>query len=124
MVSNGLSRRRKVLKRPLVCKSPKPGLCGDCTPSIDSPQQIAHPGDSVTFNIQLPCDPDPADTTIIITPLGPYVMNPTINVLTVNENLQWVGVAPAVVGEYVQSFNGVNSTKCHYTWSINMQVVP
>jgi len=122
MVSNGLSKRRRVLKRPIVCKSKTNKLCGDCTLTIDSPQQFSTPGQICEFQIALDCDPDPMDLIFNLTMQGAWTPTEPAPVLMVNNVAIWHATSPALVGLYEVRIDAINSSKCHHFGSIKMRV--
>lgn len=115
MVSNGLSKRRAVLKRPIVCKSKKPGDCGACVFDVDMPTSVCPVGGTLVMDLTLTCDPLPSVKTYAVTTRGAFTIievDPEIEVgITKRFTLQ----SPNNVGDYNVYVNVINKNKCHET---------
>jgi hypothetical protein len=114
MVSNGMSRRRLVLKRPIVCKTKKPADCGACTLVIDIGGQIIQVNGVFNLNVHLDCDPKPKFEQFVGSFGGAFgPLNP-LNVVDVNIATAWPFLAPGAPGVYLLAVKLVNKSACRF----------
>lgn len=124
MVSNGLSRRRRTLKRPLVCKSDKRGECGDCnfTAFMDAPPY--HVGEQHNLLVELGCDPDPRDTQFELQIKGPAVPVGPVPPLITNLEIPVPLRMPATPGTVTLQVDAINSDACLFRTLVGFTVLP
>jgi hypothetical protein len=116
MVSNGLSRRREVLKRPIVCKSKKPGYCGACTFDTDFPSGTSVPvGGQLPVDLLLTCDPKPSVLIYAVLIRGAFTIVEPDPEITVGVTKRFTLQAPTTEGTYLVYLTVVNKNKCHET---------
>jgi hypothetical protein len=122
VVSNGLSRRRRVLKRPIVCKSQDKGVCGDCLLTID-PAEITVPTlGHFTFQVQMACDPDPMDVHFALEMEGVFKPDEPAPTIQANDMVDWGATAPAANGIYLMTLQARNAGNCRFRQSIPVTV--
>lgn len=122
MVSNGLSSRRRTLKRPIVCKSKEGGLCGNCELTVEAvPPSIAVNG-SVLVTATLSCDKMPVQLDFTLTMVSDFTPPAFIPPLTPTLPSIFTAVAPATPGEYGIQITAINSTGCVFQASTLVQV--
>jgi hypothetical protein len=124
MVSNGLSRRRRTLKRPLVCKSERKGECGDCELTAFLSPGPHHVNEPSTLFIELNCDPDPRDSVFELTISGPFTV--TVPQPTIVPNIE-VAVSlknPATPGTVTIRVDCINSDACLFRASDGATILP
>lgn len=122
VVSNGLSSRRRTLKRPIVCKSKEGGLCGNCELTVEAVPPSLSVNSSVLVTATLSCDKMPVqldftpDFVSDFTPVGLLPpLTPTLPCI-------FTAVAPATPGDYGLQVTAINSTGCVFQASTVVQV--
>jgi len=123
MPSNSFSSRRKTLKRPIVCKSKETGICGACELSINLASNVCNSGATVEFPLTLFCDPDPRDTTFIVTMAGAFTPLAAPVTIVANGGASIFAIAPLALGDYLVRIDLLNSTRCAYFAQTLMHVV-
>jgi len=123
VTSNGLSSRRDVLKRPIVCKSKKPGDCGDCVLEAIPSQSIVAPGDPVIVLVTLHSVVRPAISQFHLFFIGGLIPNEESPPLFVDIPVAWSFTAPSAVGSYDCQFEAINPSKCDYHTSFPLEVI-
>lgn len=122
MVSNGLSSRRRTLKRPIVCKSKEGGLCGFCVLSVEAiPPSIAVNG-LVMVTVTLSCDKMPQQLNFTPDLISDFSLVGLMPPLTPQTPAIFNAVAPATPGDYGIEIVAINPTGCVYEGSTLVQV--
>ncbi len=112
MPSNGLSRRRRVLKRPLVCKSKPTGDCGACSFDVELIPQNGPGGSQFIAHCLLTCDPNPSHDGFALSAQGGAAPNPPTAGLTPNIAFDWQFTAPAGIASYLITIYAINQDRC------------
>lgn len=115
MVSNGLSSRRLVLKRPIVCKSkPRPG-CGACQLAINLTTDSVPVNSPLGVQLELICNPEPDNKEFMIEVVSAFEPIPPMPPLLPNAILLITLAAPGTPGEYAIAIHARNQNRCEFT---------
>jgi len=114
MVSNGMSVRRRTLKRPIVCRSKPDGNCGDCSLEWELIPDVMTGGQTVEVQIQLVCVDNPLDLNFTLFMEGPFLLVPINPLITANVVNLFHAIAPLQAGTYEPTIYAINSQHCQY----------
>jgi hypothetical protein len=117
VVSNALSRRRKTLKRPIVCKS-KRFECGFCQLAMTIIPIDSTPGSTRQITLLLACDPLPQDDQyeVRLRDGGDWQILP--NPLTVGIAVDTPWASSVVLGQHTVYCELENSQRCKVRGSV------
>lgn len=123
MVSNGLSKRRHVLKRPLVCKSKQNPNCGDCELTAEPAVNQVPPNTNLLFIVELFCDPDPTILDYVLQVSGAFTPVNPLPEIQPNKTFDVILRSPATLGDYLIEFDARNATRCRNFVTVQVSVV-
>lgn len=124
MVSNGLSHRRRTLKRPIVCKNDLAKNCGACTLQIDNIQGPLQPGAPFPITFLVSCDPDPVESTYEVIAEDNGELVPVPGVFAINQSHTRDGHAGLIPGPHRLTLLAEQTTGCYWTAHVDYEVVP
>lgn len=124
MVSNGLSSRRTTLKRPIVCKSRKPGDCGACDLTLTPPVQPIAPDGIENWFLRLDCDPDPTDTSFKMFVFGAFTPTLPLPDVEPNSDINFDLKSPSSPGVYRVKVVLINGNRCLHIEEVDVTVGP
>lgn len=124
MVSNGMSNRRMVLKRPIVCKSLDQGLCGDCKLTVQAVPNPCDNNEHVSLEFQLDCKTLPVDPNYDIFLITEFAPDDPPADIVAGGSSSWGISTTTIPGDYLIQAAAVNSQKCTVTAEVTLTVLP
>lgn len=118
-----MSNRRLTLKRPAVCKS-KDRLCGNCSMDAELPGNIFHVGQVIQVQVQLFCDPLPADQSFKYQVYGGFALVLGEQLIAPNNLYTFDVLCPAVAGDYVFVNIALNGQNCSFIGEVEVFITP
>lgn len=114
MTSNALTRRRRTLKRPIVCKSANPPGCGECELGITPPDVELDPNETRIWFLTLDCPTPPGMDGFMIMLKSGLTLDPPVPTLLINSGVEVTVTAPPTPGRYRMVWEVANVTGCRF----------